>query len=90
MPPPEWDEAKRRTNLVKHGLDFRDAMFLFDGRPLIEAPASFVAEPRTITTGIMGGIAVTLVWTWRGSTRRIISFRRARHEEREAYRERHG
>jgi len=29
----EWNEAKRRSNLDKHGLDFRDALDMFDGRP---------------------------------------------------------
>ena len=26
-----WDEAKRRTNLRKHGFDFVDAELVFDG-----------------------------------------------------------
>jgi uncharacterized DUF497 family protein len=26
----EWDERKRETNLVKHGLDFRRAVQVFD------------------------------------------------------------
>ncbi|MFN0145487.1 MAG: BrnT family toxin [Dehalococcoidia bacterium] len=27
----EWDEGKRRANLRKHGLDFRDAAEVFSG-----------------------------------------------------------
>jgi uncharacterized DUF497 family protein len=27
----EWDEAKRRANYRKHGLDFRDAEKVFQG-----------------------------------------------------------
>ncbi len=30
----EWDEAKRQSNLQKHGIDFRAAVRLFDVRPL--------------------------------------------------------
>jgi uncharacterized DUF497 family protein len=26
----EWDEAKRRTNLETHGVDFRDAVRVFE------------------------------------------------------------
>lgn len=86
----EWDETKRWSNLDKHGLDFRDAGCLLDGRMRIDAPASFAAETRTVTVGIVHDVFVTLVWTRRGSSRRIISFRRARHEERRAYQERFG
>jgi uncharacterized DUF497 family protein len=25
-----WDEAKRRSNLAKHGLDFRDAALVYE------------------------------------------------------------
>jgi uncharacterized DUF497 family protein len=31
----EWDEAKRVANAAKHGIDFRTAIELFDGRPAI-------------------------------------------------------
>ncbi len=31
----EWDEAKNRSNLRKHGLDFADAATAFDGPPLV-------------------------------------------------------
>ncbi len=27
----EWDEAKRHTNLAKHGLDFLDADLVLEG-----------------------------------------------------------
>jgi uncharacterized DUF497 family protein len=33
----EWDEAKRRANLRKHGLDFADVVELFS-RPMLVAP----------------------------------------------------
>ena len=29
-----WDERKRKLNLAKHGIDFRDAETIFDG-PLV-------------------------------------------------------
>jgi len=34
-----WDEAKRRANYRKHGLDFRDAEKVFQGITLTAEPA---------------------------------------------------
>jgi uncharacterized DUF497 family protein len=28
----EWDEAKRQANILKHGIDFVDAMGIFTSR----------------------------------------------------------
>jgi len=42
----EWDEEKRKTNLLKHDLDFRDADLIFDGPHLVENARSQSGEPR--------------------------------------------
>ena len=55
-----WDEAKRRTNLDKHRLDFRDAAALFDGRPRLEGAASFRDEARHVTVGVLGEVHTSL------------------------------
>ena len=86
----EWDEDKRLLNLEKHGLDFIDAQLLFDGRKTITAPSDYPVEARFFTIAIFNGKFHTVVWTWREETRRIISFRRARHGEERAYRQVHG
>lgn len=86
----EWDEPKRLTNLIKHGLDFVRADLLFDGRPTLDLVSMHPAELRMLTVAELDGMFVALVWTWRGTNRRAISFRRARHEERDAYRLLHG
>lgn len=83
----EWDEAKRQTNLSKHHLDFLDASALFDGRPRVDGPAIFRDEARIFTVAMLEGLFVTLIWTWRGPNRRLISFRRARDAETRAYRQ---
>jgi uncharacterized protein len=31
----EWDEAKRLSNIEKHGIDFKVADLVFDGRPIL-------------------------------------------------------
>lgn len=85
----EWDEGKRRQNIAKHHLDFRDARSMFDGRDAVHVPASQGAEPRFITIAAVEGRFYTLVWTWRGIARRFISFRRSRHAEEKAYRQNH-
>jgi uncharacterized DUF497 family protein len=86
----EWDEAKRETNIAKHGLDFIRARLVFDGRPAINVPAVKGEEPRCLTIANLEGKFVTVVWTWRGQCRRIISFRRSRDGEEKAYKALYG
>jgi len=81
----EWDEAKREINIAKHGLDFIRARLIFDGRPVLNVPAIRGEEPRCLTIANLDGKFVTVVWTLRGRNRRIISFRRARHDEEKKY-----
>lgn len=86
----EWDETKRRTNLEKHDMDFRDGHQLFDGRAVITGRSAFEGEERWVTVGLVNERYLTLVWTLRGTSIRIISLRRARNGEKRAYRELHG
>ena len=85
----EWDEDKRDRNLAKHHLDFRDARLMFDGRPAVHLPATRRGEPRFVTVAAIEDRLYTLVWTWRGINRRLISFRRSRYAEEKAYRQIH-
>ena len=83
----EWDEAKRLSNIAKHGIDFLDADLLFE-RPRLEAAAKVVkGEQRWLTTGIIYDLAVTAVFTRRDDTIRLISLRRADNAERRRYNE---
>lgn len=86
----EWDEAKRLSNLAKHRIDFAVAQDLFDGRAILTIESEYAQEERSLTTEIRGDRLITLVWTQRGPVIRLISARRARGAEREAYRERYG
>ena len=83
----EWDENKRLSNLEKHNLDFMDSHLLFDGRQSITIQSTVSSEPRYVTTAEISGKFYSAVWTWRGEVRRIISFRRARDEEKRTYRQ---
>jgi hypothetical protein len=82
----EWDEVKRRRVLEQRGLDFFDGGTLFDGRPLITAPARSESEERWLSIGEIDGRVIAIVWTWRGDAIRIITMRRARDEEAKRYR----
>ncbi len=80
----EWDESKRLTNLAKHGIDFRDAIRVFDG-PVFESMSRRRGEERMVAIGSMEGIEIVLVYVMRGKQRRIISARRAHRNERQDY-----
>jgi uncharacterized DUF497 family protein len=83
----EWDEAKRLSNIAKHGLDFADSD-LFFGSPHLVGPAKTVdGETRWLAVGMIDDVYVTTVFTGRGSTVRIISMRRARDGERKKHQE---
>jgi uncharacterized DUF497 family protein len=81
----EWDSRKCAANIDKHGIDFDDAIQIFEG-PYFEFESNRNEEERYVAVGLMEGIVVAVVYTLRGQTRRIISARRARaNEERDYY-----
>ncbi|OAM79950.1 BrnT family toxin [Devosia elaeis] len=83
----EWDEAKNEANRLKHGIDFADAVAIFQG-PVVtwhDMRMSY-GELREISIGAMANaVIVTLVHTDRSGRRRIISARRASRRERIVY-----
>jgi uncharacterized DUF497 family protein len=85
----EWDERERLANLARHGLDFLDAELIFRGA-LYSYPSERRGEDRWVTVGLLEEREVALIWTVRADAMRIISFRRARREERRQYRQLHG
>ena len=85
----EWDEAKRETNLLKHGIDFKDTPELF-AKPYLEDydSNSPLDEDRWRAIGLIGNQVVLCVYTDRHGNRRIISVRPANTEEIVLYYER--
>ncbi len=81
----EWDKKKREKVLKDRGLDFIDAVKLFDGRPVINSPTNQHGEARWKTTGRLNGEMFSVVWTYRGQKIRIITFRRAWTDEERKY-----
>jgi uncharacterized DUF497 family protein len=81
----EWDEAKRRSNLKKHGLDFMDAYRLFDGPHFVAEARTVGGESRWLATGMIDRQPATAVYTRRGASIRLISLRGARDAEKAGY-----
>ena len=82
----EWDEKKRKGNLVKHGVDFRRVTELFDG-PTIDNvdDRQDYSETRINCLGGIEGRVYSVTYTWRGANRRIISARKANAREQKTY-----
>jgi len=81
----EFDPAKSLSNKKKHGIDFVAAQSLWDDANARFAEARFVDEQRFTVTGMIGEKYFTGAFTIRESAIRIISVRRARRNEIEAY-----
>jgi hypothetical protein len=81
----EFDPAKSDANLAKHGIDFRRAQILWNDPDRLEVPARSVDEPRVQVIGRIGTVVWSAFVTIREGRVRIISVRRARHEEEAAY-----
>ncbi|MBL0229529.1 MAG: BrnT family toxin [Moraxellaceae bacterium] len=81
-----WDEAKRQSNLQKHGLDFVDADKVFNS-PMVLFEDNRVAygEQRMIALGLLKTLIVVVVHVEDDETIRIISMRKANRDETNLY-----
>jgi uncharacterized DUF497 family protein len=68
-----YDPAKRARTIVERGLDFEDAVQVFDG-PTVDFfdDRRDYGEKRWISFGHLRGRLVVVVWTRRGDVRQII------------------
>lgn len=80
----EWDENKRHLTLAKHQIDFVDAAEIFS-RPYVKLVGKSETEQRFIAIGQVQGYFIAVVFTEREDVIRIITARRARENERQAY-----
>ncbi|HEV7458559.1 MAG TPA: BrnT family toxin [Roseococcus sp.] len=81
----EWDEAKRLSNLAKHGLDFLDADLVLDGPHLLTEARTVNGEVRYLAIGVITDRHVAMIFTERDGAIRVISLRKARQREREQH-----
>jgi len=82
----EWDPNKAIVNIEKHGIDFVDAVTVFDDINAVTIDDPDYEEHRFITIAMdaLGRILV-VVYTWRGDIIRLISARKATKKERKQY-----
>lgn len=84
----EYDEVKRLNTLEAREVDFADSPQVFAGKVFSRLDErKDYGEERIITVGKLGERAVVIVWTWRGSKRRIISMRYANDREKRRYKD---
>ncbi len=83
----EWDPAKARSNLAKHGISFADAALVLNDDFAISIPDTWPAEEDrfvALGTDALGRVLV-VSYAYRRNTIRIISARRATKSERRQY-----
>jgi uncharacterized DUF497 family protein len=82
----QWDEAKRRSNLHDHGIDFVGIEQVFEGETVTILDDRFdYGEERFVTFGSLDGRVVAIAHTETGEVIRIISVRKATKNEEESY-----
>lgn len=82
----EWDEAKRRANIAKHGVDFGTVEdFDFETALVTVDDRYEYGERREIALGLIGGRVHVLIFHRRGTTIRVISLRKANAREAGTY-----
>jgi uncharacterized DUF497 family protein len=82
----EWDDAKRKSNIKKHGFDFVDAEKVFDGATFTINDDRFdYGKNRYITLGMSEGIVVVITHLEEDELIRIISIRKATKNEQKIY-----
>ncbi len=82
----DYDPSKSVANKAKHGIDFEEARRAWEDEDRILLTARYVHESRMAVIGRIGPNIWTVIHVLRDDEVRIISARRARHEEKEFYR----
>ncbi|MCX7044057.1 MAG: BrnT family toxin [Candidatus Sumerlaeota bacterium] len=84
----EWDESKNRANMRKHGIDFADAVKMFDHPMLIGLDErEDYGEDRWVGIGVLNDMISVVVFSETADATRIISVRKALKHECEEYQE---
>jgi uncharacterized DUF497 family protein len=77
-----YDPDKREKTLADRGLDFEDALLVFEGITVeVEDTRRDYGEPRVICYGTLSGRVVVVGYTPRGTVRHIFSMRKANTRE---------
>lgn len=81
----EYDPHKSASNKCKHGIDFEEAQSLWEDENLLIFPLHYGQEARKACIGKIGTQHWTAIMTCRSEQIRLISVRRSRKDEVEAY-----
>ena len=82
----EWDEDKRQSNILKHGIDFVDIEEVFEDEIITILDNRFnYGEERFLTLGLLSGRVVVIAHTETDEMIRIISVRKATKDEEISY-----
>ena len=82
----EWDEAKRLSNIQKHGINFIGIERVFAGTTVTILDDRFdCSESRFISVGLLNGRVVVIARTETREVIRIISVRKATKNEEASY-----
>jgi uncharacterized protein len=82
----EFDRVKDRLNREKHQIGLDAAVEIFASSSVQwTSLRDGSGEPRIVAVGLVEGREFTCIFTMRGQVARIISVRRARHEERDRF-----
>jgi uncharacterized DUF497 family protein len=81
----DFDKNKSESNLKKHGIDFIEAQVIWDDPDRLEIPAKSISEERYMLIGKVKDKLWSVIYTIRNYNIRIISVRRSRKLEVEAY-----
>ncbi|MDG0980565.1 MAG: BrnT family toxin [Halieaceae bacterium] len=81
----EYDELKSQINLQKHGISFHEAQRLWGDPERVVLRARFSSEPRWLLIARLNDLVWAAIFTERQARIRIISVRRARHQEKVLY-----
>ena len=82
----QWNPDKANSNRIKHGINFADAVIVFEDDLAITIEDQRYDEERFITIGIDAiGQIIVVIYTWRQNEIRLISARKANRSERQQY-----
>jgi hypothetical protein len=84
--PEDFDPKKNLSNIEKHDIDFATAAQIWEGFVFErEDCRRDDGETRVLSLGAIDGRVVFVVYAWRGAKRRLISSRKANHDEQKIY-----
>jgi hypothetical protein len=81
----EFDPSKSKANKIKHGIDFEESIKLWNDPNRIIIEARTVDEQRFMMIAELNGAIWSTIYTVRSDSKRIISVRRSRENEKEIY-----